>query len=89
MLAANQLEERLKYELVAPVDTDARPVAISSSNCHLDHFGRPFGIRTADGGVAHSACFGFGIDRITLALVDRHGPDPGAWPTGVRAVLWS
>ncbi len=88
MLAANQRSEELKIELVAPVFAAGRPTAISSSNCHLDHFGRPFGIETADGEVAHSACFGFGVDRITLALVDRHGTDPTRWPTAVRSVLW-
>jgi hypothetical protein len=88
MLAANQRSEELKIELVAPVFAAGRPTAISSSNCHLDHFGRPFGIETADGEVAHSACFGFGVDRITLALVDRHGTDPTRWPAAVRSVLW-
>jgi seryl-tRNA synthetase len=88
MLAANQRDEQLKFELVAPVFESGRPTAISSSNCHLDHFGRPFGIESADGEVAHTACFGFGVDRITLALLDRHGLDPGQWPPEVRARLW-
>jgi len=88
MLAANQRQEELKYEVVAPVGPDGRPVALSSSNRHLDHFGRPFGIQTVDGEVAHSACLGFGVDRIALALLDRHGLDPGRWPPGVRAALW-
>jgi seryl-tRNA synthetase len=88
MLAANQRSEELKYEIVAPVFDCGRPTAISSSNCHLDHFSRPFGIETADGGPAHTSCFGFGVDRITLALLDHHGTDPDGWPAGVRAVLW-
>ncbi len=88
MLAANQRNEELKFELVTPVFESGRSTAISSSNCHLDHFGRPFGIETADGEVAHTACFGFGVDRITLALLDRHGLDPERWPAGVRARLW-
>ena len=88
MLAANQRIEELKYEIVVPVFASGRPTAISSSNCHLDHFSRPFAIETADGGLAHTACFGFGVDRITLALLDRHGTDPTAWPAGVRLVLW-
>jgi seryl-tRNA synthetase len=88
MLAANQRSEELKYEIVAPVFASGRPTAISSSNCHLDHFSRPFGIDTAAGEPAHTACFGFGVDRITLALLDRHGTDPDAWPAGVRSVLW-
>jgi len=88
MLAANQRNEELKLEIVTPVYATNRQTAISSSNCHLDHFGRPFGIRSADGEVAHTACFGFGIDRITLALVHRHGPHPDSWPAAVRAALW-
>ena len=88
MLAANQREEELKLEIVSPMFEAGRPTAISSSNCHLDHFGRPFGIESFDGQVAHTACFGFGMDRITLALVYRHGTRPDAWPTGVRAALW-
>ncbi len=88
MLAANQRSEELKYELVTAVFDAGRPTAISSSNLHLDHFGRPFGIETADGEVAHTSCFGFGVDRITLALLDRHGLDAGRWPGQVRSRLW-
>ena len=88
MLAANQRNEELKYEIVTPVYAIERETAISSSNCHLDHFGRPFGIETPDGEVAHTACFGFGVDRITLALLYRHGLDPDRWPASVRSQLW-
>ena len=88
MLAANQRSEELKFEIVTPVFAARRETAISSSNCHLDHFSRPFEIYTADGELAHSACFGFGVDRITLALLDHHGTDPTAWPAAVRSVLW-
>jgi seryl-tRNA synthetase len=88
MLAANQRNEELKFEIVTPVYPTARLTAISSSNCHLDHFGRPFDIGTPDGEVAHTSCFGFGIDRITLALFHRHGTDPDRWPAGVRSQLW-
>ena len=88
MLAANQRSERLKYELVVPVFASGRPTAVSSSNRHLDHFSRPFDIFTADGEPAHTACFGFGVDRITLALLDRYGTDPDLWPAAVRSVLW-
>ena len=88
MLAANQRSEELKFEIVSPVFASGRPTAISSSNCHLDHFSRPFGIDTAGGEPAHTACFGFGVDRITLALLDCHGTDPTAWPAAVRSVLW-
>ena len=39
---------------------------------------------TAAGEVAHSCCFGFGLDRITLALLRTHGLSPGDWPAAVR-----
>jgi seryl-tRNA synthetase len=88
LLAKNQLEENLKYEIVSPIHSKDFPTAIASANYHLDHFGEPYGIKTASGEVAHSSCFGFGIDRITLALLRTHGMSPGDWPTTVREKLW-
>ena len=88
MLAENQRAETLKFEIVTPINSSEHPTAIASANCHLDHFGEPFGIVTADGEVAHSCCFGFGLDRITLALLRTHGVDPGDWPAARRARLW-
>jgi seryl-tRNA synthetase len=87
MMAATQKEQALKYELVATVATAERPTAIASCNCHLDHFGRAFGITTADGQAAHSACIGFGLERIALALFRMHGFDPARWPHEVKRVL--
>ncbi|MGD0748794.1 MAG: amino acid--[acyl-carrier-protein] ligase [Acidimicrobiales bacterium] len=89
ILADNQRAETLKFEIVTPISSAEHPTAIGSSNCHLDHFGEPFGIETADGGVAHSCCFGFGLDRITLALLRTHGMDPGDWPAAARDRLWA
>ncbi|MGO8871945.1 MAG: amino acid--[acyl-carrier-protein] ligase [Acidimicrobiales bacterium] len=88
MLASSQRDEELKYEIVTPAFAIGRPTAIASSNCHLDHFARPYGIETPDGEVAHTSCFGFGIDRITVALFHLHGTDLGQWPADVRATLW-
>jgi seryl-tRNA synthetase len=88
ILANNQLEETLKYEIVTPIHSAEFPTAIASANCHLDHFGEPFGIETATGEVAHSCCFGFGIDRITMALLRTHGMRSAEWPENVRDRLW-
>lgn len=88
MLKANQLDAELKYEVVIDL-TDARPTAISSANYHEDHFGLPFEMRTPDGEIAHSACFGYGLERITLALFAIHGTDVTGWPEEVRAALGS
>ncbi len=87
VMAATQKEQALKYELVAPIASTEKLTAISSSNCHLDHFGREFNIKTADGQPAHTACIGFGLERITLALLKKHGFDPNAWPADVRSLL--
>jgi seryl-tRNA synthetase len=89
MLAANQIDEALKMEIVTPVCSTERPTAIMSANCHRDHFGVPFGITDASGGTAHSACVAFGVDRVTLALLKTHGLDPTSWPSGVRDMLWA
>ena len=88
MLAANQRDQNLKYELVYPICSTEHPTPIMSINYHQDHFGLGFGIRTATGEVAHTACLGFGLERIALALVRTHGFDPVGWPVDVRAQLW-
>jgi seryl-tRNA synthetase len=83
-LAAGQRDEGLKFEGVVTVEPDRPPIAVMSTNYHRDHFALPFGIETAEGQVAHSACVGFGTDRIAIALLARHGMDSGRWPAGVR-----
>lgn len=88
MLAANQQEEELKFEIVASTSPAERRTAITSANCHQDHFGSSFGLHTAAGEVAHSACVGFGVERITLALLWAHGLEPDRWPATVREQLW-
>jgi seryl-tRNA synthetase len=88
MLAANQRETTLKFEVVSPIASEEYPTAISSANCHEDHFGLSFDIHTSDGNVAHTACIGFGLERITLALLRTHGLDPKSWPVAVRSQLW-
>ena len=88
MLAANQREHALKYELLATVSSEAQPTAIVSCNCHVDHLTAKFGIAVAGGGEAHSACTGFGLDRIVLALFAAHGFDPSRWPSHVCKRLW-
>jgi seryl-tRNA synthetase len=88
MLAANQRDEELKIELVTRFYGELDDgTAVVSANCHRDHFGQTFGLSAADGGVAHSACVGFGMERITLAMVRTHGIDPTAWSPDLRARL--
>lgn len=87
VMAATQREQALKFELVVPVASTEKPTAVTSSNYHLDYFGKTFDIKTADGEVAHTACVGFGLERIALALFKKHGFVPGKWPAEVRNIL--
>lgn len=87
MLAANQREQALKLEILVPIAGDD-PTACASFNHHREHFGEIFEIELADGGTAHTACLGFGHERIVLALLRTHGMQPAAWPSEVRERLW-
>ncbi|HXC18003.1 MAG TPA: amino acid--[acyl-carrier-protein] ligase [Holophagaceae bacterium] len=87
MMKATQREQVLKFELVVPICSEESPTAVSSCNYHLDYFGIAFGIKTPDGKPAHSACIGFGLERITLALFKTHGLEVRAWPKPVREIL--
>ena len=87
MLAVNQIEKALKFELVAEVADANRPTPLVSCNYHQSHFGEAFDIHTADGAVAHTACVGFGLERITLALYRVHGFDAGEWPRPITHAL--
>ena len=86
MLAASQKEQGFKFEIVVPIASE-EPTAVCSFNYHQEHFGKLFGIQLPDGSLAHTACLGFGLERVTLALFRRHGLDPREWPALVRAAL--
>jgi seryl-tRNA synthetase len=87
VMAATQREQDLKYELVVPIATAEKPTAVVSTNYHMDHFGHAFDIKTSNGDVAHTACIGFGLERIALALFKTHGFEPKSWPADVRKIL--
>lgn len=87
MLAANQRAQELKFELLIPI-AGPEPTAVASFNYHQDHFAETYGIAMADGGPAHTACLGFGLERITLGLLRTHGLDQTVWPAAVRRELW-
>ncbi len=87
-MATSQRDQRLKFEILVPVISKEKPTAICSFNWHQDHFSDAFGIRSSDGEVANTACLGFGLERVTLALLKTHGLDPANWPADVRALLW-
>jgi seryl-tRNA synthetase len=84
MLADSQREQQLKFEILAPIEG---ATAIASFNYHQEHFSSTYGLELEGGGVAHTACLGFGHERVVLALLRRHGLDVGAWPGEARSEL--
>lgn len=86
LLANSQRAQSLKFEILVPIASDDR-TAVASFNYHQEHFGSTFGIQLHDGAVAHTACLGFGLERITLALFREHGLDTKTWPAAVLARL--
>ncbi|MFZ1879236.1 MAG: amino acid--[acyl-carrier-protein] ligase [Gaiellaceae bacterium] len=86
VLARSQREQALKFEVSVPID-GSEPTAIASFNYHRDHFSSIYDIQQIDGSRAETACLGFGLERIALALLRAHGLDPTEWPSVVRAEL--
>ncbi|WP_337267793.1 amino acid--[acyl-carrier-protein] ligase [Oryzifoliimicrobium ureilyticus] len=89
MMVNNQRDQNLKFELLIPVTSSAKPTACMSFNYHQDSFGQKWGLALEDGSVAHTACVGFGLERIALALFAHHGLEVETWPIAVREALWA
>jgi seryl-tRNA synthetase len=87
MLAASQREQQLKFEVLTQI-AGPEPTAVASFNYHQEHFTAAYGIALDAGATAHTACLGFGLERITIALLRAHGLDPQTWPASVRERLW-
>jgi seryl-tRNA synthetase len=87
LMAANQVEAALKFELLISVRQNAAPTACMSFNYHRDHFGKTWDLLQKDGELSHSGCVAFGIDRLVIALFSTHGLEVGDWPASVRELL--
>ena len=77
MLAAGQKEQKLKFEVLIPVISDGEPdrgllVQLPPGSLRRGRSGSA----TADGEVAHTACLGFGLERVVMALFKTHGFEP-------------
>ncbi len=88
MMAASQIEQKLKFELMVPVNSLESPTATVSFNYHQTKFGELFDIRQAHGELAHTACIGIGLERLVMALFKHHGFELTGWPQAVQDVLW-
>jgi seryl-tRNA synthetase len=85
--ADSQREQGLKFELLIPVGSAAKPTACMSFNYHQDLFGTLCGLTLPNGSTAHTGCVGFGMERLVMALFRHHGFAPASWPAAVRATL--
>jgi seryl-tRNA synthetase len=86
LLARSQRSQELKFEVLVQI-AGPEPTAVASFNYHQDHFTETYGISMEDGAGAHTACLGFGLERIALALLREHGLEIDAWPAAVREEL--
>jgi seryl-tRNA synthetase len=86
MLATSQREQELKFEVSFQI-AGPEPTALASFNYHGEHFASVYAIRLHDGRLAHTACLGFGLERIALALFRTHGFAIRDWPDEVRRRL--
>lgn len=89
ILASGQRQAKLKFELLVPVISLQNKTAVASFNVHQDHFANMFDIRCGDGSMGATACLGFGLERVVMALFRTHGFRIEDWPQAVRDRLWA
>ena len=81
-----QRARSLKHEVLVDVGTGT--IAAGSINVAGTLFGDAFRISTHDGETATTACVGFGLERLVLALFSQHGFEPARWPPALREVVF-
>lgn len=74
----------LKHELHLDIDAE-HSIAVGSFNLHGRHFAEAFDIRGADGAHVYSSCIGFGLERLTYAVLCQYGWDVRDWPDALRS----
>jgi seryl-tRNA synthetase len=78
-----QLSAETKYEISLPCNGDER-LAVGSLNHHTEFFGRAFNVSLEEGGLMHSVCIAFGLERWVYAFLGQHGDDPSRWPAVMK-----
>ena len=78
---------QLKFEIRARLPFKESTLAVGSYNYHQDFFGRNLNISLPDGSPAHTACVGFGLERMAYAFLAQFGFDQKVWPAAVRNAL--
>ena len=81
-VANYQAAFELKYEIRVPLPyAPGRTMAIGSINRHHDFFGKSLNFKDKNiPGYSHTACVGFGLERVAWAWLCTHGVNPNDWP---------
>lgn len=79
-----QLSAETKYEISLPIG-EAERLAVGSLNHHTEFFGRAFDVTLQSGGLMHSVCIAFGLERWVYAFIAQHGDALRFWPEVVRS----
>lgn len=88
LMRLSQEADQLKVELRAGIPGLEGGCAVASINYHKDHFATAFEIGPDDPERRwHTACVGFGLERMAIALFANHGFDASAWPGGTQEAL--
>mgnify|MGYP001075068425 CR=1 FL=1 len=82
---AFQLAFKLKYEARCLLPYSGKSMACASINYHQDHFSSiyKFVVEESDE-LAHTFCFGIGLERLAFAFLAQHGLDSSKWPQKVQ-----
>jgi seryl-tRNA synthetase len=81
-----QLAHDRKLELRVPLG-GGETLAVASINTHEDFFARAFSIEASPGSPTISGCMAFGLERLALGFLARHGLDEGAWPAVITTTI--
>jgi seryl-tRNA synthetase len=81
-----QRARSLKHEVI--VDLGGADLAVASVNAAGSVYGHAFDITTHEGDPATTACVGFGLERLVLALFTLHGFERARWPAALGEVIF-
>ena len=68
---------KLEYKFLLPGSSEY--ISCCSANYHRTHFSKPYNIKNEKGDYCYTACFAFGIDRLTYAFLSQKGLNTEAW----------
>lgn len=68
---------KLEYKWMIPNNQEY--ISCCSANYHRTHFSKPYNIKNASGDYCYTACFAFGIERLTYAFLSQKGLDVKKW----------